>query len=154
MEVTELQQSDTPLLKNLLNLYLHDMSQWFKFDPGANGLFDYDLDQFWSPGNHAFIAKNDDSPVGIALVETVNDRYDLKEFFILRRCRRTGAGRQFSAMLWDRLRGNWQVRVFAGNKPAMPFWQDVVADYSNGQYTEEHPEIAGNSWVHYGFRND
>ncbi|MFT7652114.1 MAG: putative acetyltransferase [Limisphaerales bacterium] len=151
--VTKADSSDSPLLRNLLNHYVYDMSEWFKFDPDPDGSFSYDLDEFWSSGHHVFIARFGDSPVGVALVQTIDDEFDLKEFFVLRRYRRSGVGQAFSAEVWDRLPGKWKVRVFTGNKPAVPFWKEVVSEYTHNKYSEDQLKINGKSWIHFCFQS-
>ena len=152
--VTEATQSDTPLLTNLLNLYVHDMSEWFEIDSGPNGLFSYDLADFSSRKHPAFITRYGESPAGFALIQKISDEFDLKEFFILRRYRRSKVGQQLTSFVWQQLPGKWKVRVISVNRPAVSFWRKVISEYTDDTYTEDHLEIDGSSWVHFHFRSD
>ena len=62
------------------------------------------------------------------------------EFFVLRGFRRTGVGRQAALLLWNRLPGQWVVRVSEGNRAGLPFWHAVVEEYTGGAFSENrHP---------------
>ncbi len=141
--------NDDKLVKNLLNHYLHDMAEWFKFDSDEDGFYAYDEDL---ESNIVFIAHHGAFPAGLALVRKVDDQFDMHEFFVLRRYRRMGTGRAFCDQIWEQLPGQWQVRVFAENKPAVPFWKEVISSYTNNQCSESNPVIDGKSWIHYHFQ--
>ena len=53
------------------------------------------------------------------------DVFDVAEFFVIRRHRRSGVGRRAAFLVWDRLPGRWIVRVSEGNTGALPFWASV-----------------------------
>jgi predicted acetyltransferase len=66
--------------------------------------------------------------------------FDVAEFFILRRYRRSGVGRQAAFLLWDRFPGQWVVRVSEGNRPGLGFWESVIRDYTRAAFSEKnHP---------------
>ena len=58
-------------------------------------------------------------------------RFRLAEFFILKRYRRTGVGRQAARALFDRFRGRWQLSILARNAPAIAFWRRVLGDQAS-----------------------
>jgi predicted acetyltransferase len=62
--------------------------------------------------------------------------FDVEEFFVLRRHRRSGVGRRAAMLLWNRLPGRWIVRVSEGNRGAVPFWTRVIGEYTGGAATE------------------
>ena len=64
----------------------------------------------------------------------------MSEFFVLRAYRRGGIGRRAAFLLWDRLPGQWVVRVSERNVGALPFWEGAVREYTRGAYREkQHP---------------
>jgi len=138
-----------PLLSNLLELYIHDMSEIFPLELGADGRFGYgSLPLYWSAPEKrfAFFIHAGSRIAGFVLVTrgspVTNDPNDLDvaEFFVLRSFRRTGVGRQAAFLLWDRLPGQWVVRVSEGNRAALPFWHAIVQDYTGGAFSEsKHP---------------
>jgi predicted acetyltransferase len=134
-----------PLLANLLELYIHDLSEIFPIDPGPDGRFGYEkLALYWSePGTrHAFLIKHGARVIGFALATrgspATDDPMDLDvaEFFVLRRHRRSGAGRDAAFALWNRLPGHWVVRVSEANRAGLPFWSEIVRLYTGGAFTE------------------
>ena len=138
--------ADSPLLANLLSLYLHDLSVAFpSIELGDDGRFAYaNLPLYGSDPERrfAFLAKERGRPVGFALVtrgspaSTDPDVWDVAEFFVIRGRRRAGVGRELAVMLWDRMPGTWVVRASEGNPGALPFWAEVIAQYTGGAAVE------------------
>ncbi len=134
-----------PLLENLLELYIHDLSEIVPVEPGPDGRFGYPrLALYWSEPErrHAFLIRSSVGVVGFALVTRGSpasddpEALDVAEFFVLRRHRRSGIGREAAVALWDRIPGHWVVRVFEANRAGVPFWKSVVRDYSGGVFSE------------------
>lgn len=137
-----------PLLANLLQLYLHDLSEIFPIEIGEDGRFVYgELPRYWAePDTHfAFLIRVGARVAGFALVtrgSPVTDNpgdLDVAEFFVLRAYRRFGVGRRAAFLLWDQLPGPWIVRVAEANRTGLPFWENVVREYTQGAFsTAEH----------------
>ena len=136
---------DAPLLANLLELYVHDMSEIFPVELGPEGRFGYaHLPLYWSQpeARWAFLIRSGARIAGFALVTrgspATSDPADLDvaEFFVLRRYRRSSIGREAAFALWDRLPGNWVVRVSDANRAGLPFWGEIVRAYTGGVFTE------------------
>jgi predicted acetyltransferase len=149
-----------PLLSNLLDLYLHDLSTIFPIGIGADGRFRYDkLPLYWSEPEKrfAFLIRLGVRPAGFALVTrgspaTDDPRHlDVAEFFVLRAYRRTGVGRQAAFLLWNRLPGQWVVRVSEANRAGLPFWQGTVQQYTRGAFSESKRPGSPHSWRVYQF---
>ena len=134
--------AEAPLLANLLELYLHDLSAAFpSLALGADGRFGYPgLPLYWSEPERRFpfLIRERDRVVGFVLVTRGSpvsddpDVWDIAEFFVLRQQRRTGVGRRAAVRLWDQLPGRWIVRASEGNPGAAPFWSSVIAEYTGG----------------------
>jgi predicted acetyltransferase len=132
---------DAALLANLLELYIHDLSEWFPIAVGADGRFGYPrLARYWvEPGRRfPFVIEHGGECAGFALVTrgspatTDPNDLDVAEFFVLRRHRRAHVGARAAELLWDRLPGRWTVRVSEGNRRGLAFWPDVIAAYARG----------------------
>ena len=144
--VLEVATPDTVrLLSNLLSLYMHDMSEIFPVAVGADGRFEYgNLPLYWSEPDtrFAFLIRSGPQLAGFALATRGSPAsedptvLDVAEFFVLRSRRRTGVGRQAAFLLWDRLPGQWVVRVSEANRTALPFWQAAVRQYTDGAFSE------------------
>ena len=130
------------VVRNLLELYVHDMSESFPFvQLGADGRFGYpDFAAYWTdPAKRfAFLIKEGGKVAGFALVTVGSpaaeepDVYDMAEFFVLRGHRRSGVGRRAALRLWHLLPGEWTVRSSEASPSALAFWSDVVAELMGG----------------------
>jgi len=139
-------QADAALLANLLELYIHDLSDVFQdVELGADGRFGYrHLDLYWSEADRgsAFLIRCDGRVSGFALVTRGSpaasdpQTLDVAEFFVMRRYRREGVGRRAAIQLWEQMPGSWMVRVCEANAGALKFWTEVVAGFTNGAYAE------------------
>jgi predicted acetyltransferase len=132
---------DAILLGNLLELYIHDMSELFPVRLGVDGRFGYDkLPLYWSEPDRRFpfLVRHEGRIAGLALVTRGSpasedpETFDIAEFFIIRSERRSGVGRLAAFRIFDRFPGAWTVRVSEGNGSALSFWADVVGDYAKG----------------------
>jgi predicted acetyltransferase len=138
--------SDAVLLSNLLELYIHDLSAAFpSVELGSDGRFGYSkLALYWSEPDRRFpfLIKSGSHVAGFALATrgspASNDPnvFDVAEFFVIRRHRRSGLGRRAAMLLWNRLRGSWIVRVSEGVPGAVLFWRSVVAEFTSGAAAE------------------
>jgi predicted acetyltransferase len=156
------EQRDAPRLANLLELYLHDLSEAFPIEPGPDGRFGYThLPLYWSEPQRRFplFIRSADRIVGFVLVKrgspAVDDPevLDVAEFFVLRRHRRSGIGRQAAFLVWDRLPGRWTVRVLASNRGAVTFWSEAVGAYAGNTVIElDVPAIPGR-WRVFSFQS-
>jgi predicted acetyltransferase len=154
---------DAGLLANLLELYVHDLSEVFpRIEIGADGRFGYDpLPLYWSEPERRFpfFIRYSERVAGFVLVTRGSpasddpDVFDVAEFFVLRRYRRSGVGRLAAFLVWDRLPGRWIVRVSEANRGAMPFWTGVVAEYTKGALTEFTREGSPAPWRVFSFES-
>lgn len=135
--------SDAPLLANLLELYIHDLSEVFALKIGADGRFGYGrLPLYWSEPETRFpyLIRSGAELAGFALImrgspASANPNvFDVSEFFVLRSHRGSGVGQRAAVALWGRLRGDWVVRVGERNRPALSFWERTIRDYANRAY--------------------
>jgi predicted acetyltransferase len=155
--------SDAGVLANLLELYLHDLSEAFPIiELGADGRFGYDkLPLYWSEPERRlpFLIRYGTRVAGFVLVTRGSpasddpEVFDVAEFFVLRRHRRSGVGRRAAFLVWDRLPGRWIVRVSEGNRGAIPFWAGVIADYTSGAATEFTRAGSPNAWRVFSFES-
>ena len=155
--VVEAEQSSDDILKNLFELYLHDMAEWFRFDTTKAGNYAYPTEEIWQQAIDVHLLYYGDIPVGFGLVGAADQWTsdasvsDMDEFFVVRRYRRSGVGRAFAATLWNEYPGPWLVRVFQRNLPAIPFWRSTIGIYASGHHQEEVREIEGKAWSFFRF---
>ena len=153
---------DAGLLANLLELYIHDLSDAFPIELGADGRFGYDkLPLYWSEPDRRFpfLIGYGTSVIGFALVTRGSpasddpDVFDVAEFFVVRRYRRHGVARRAAFQAWDRFPGRWTVRVSEGNVGAVPFWARVIAEYTSGAATEATRPGSPSAWRVFSFES-
>jgi predicted acetyltransferase len=143
MALEPVARREAGVLANLVELYLHDMSEAFPLELGADGRFGYErLPAYFAEPERRFPfwIRSGAALAGFALAmrgsPATDDptHLDVAEFFVLRRYRRAGVGRLAAFALFDRLRGHWVVRVSAGNPRGSAFWPTVVAEYTGGAF--------------------
>lgn len=134
---------DKPVLRNLMELYMHDFSELTGGDVGDHGLFGYRyLDHYWTePDRHPFMIRVGGKLAGFVLVRT-RRRGDgvaessIAEFFVMRKYRRRGVGRIAARRVFAMFPGRWAVMQLSDNTAAQGFWRNVIADYTGGEFTE------------------
>ena len=86
----------------------------------------------------AFLIRCGNALAGCALVTRGSsasddpDAFDVAEFFVVRRHRRSGVGRTAALLLWNRFGGNWTVPGSEGNLRGCECRASVVSDYAGG----------------------
>jgi len=155
--------SDAGLLANLLELYMHDLSEAFPdIELGTDGRFGYEtLPLYWSEPDcrFPFLIRYGTRVAGFVMVTRGSPAsddpgvFDVAEFFVIRRHRRSGVGRRAAFLVWDRLPGRWIVRVSEGNTGAVPFWAGVIAEYTRGAATELERAGSPNAWRVFSFQS-
>ncbi len=134
---------DATLIANLLELYAHDLSHAFDLELGADGRFGYPkLPLYWSEPERRFpfLIRCGIRVAGFALVARGSpasdgpEDFDVAEFFIVRRHRRSGVGRRAAFLLFDRFPVRWIVRVSGGNTGGGQFWTSIITEYTHGEF--------------------
>ena len=159
LNVQQQSKASDRTLRNLFEHYLHDMAEWFDFDTESDGSYDYDTDHLWSGQAGVYFAYIRDIPIGFAIVGSAahwlgHDGSDLEEFFVVRKYRRQGFGKAFAGQIWDRYPGDWLVRVYTENRPALPFWRSTIEAYTHNRHDEQERDIDAKHWSYFTFRND
>ena len=142
--------SESTLLSNLLELYMHDLSALFPaIALGPDGRFGYpSLHLYWSEParRYPFVIRCGEQIAGFVLVTRGSPAssdpqvFDVAEFFVLRRFRRSGVGRSTAEQLWRTFPGTWVVRVLLANAGALAFWSTSIAEFAGDAVREiPHP---------------
>lgn len=151
VEIFAAKPEDAPTLANLLQLYLHDFTDFAEWDVDASGRFsEDDLHGCWTdPRRHPFLLVVDGHLAGFAIVDRGSavredpDVTDMAEFFVMRRYRRHGVGREVARRLFGQFPGRWEVRQMRGNAGARAFWRRIIGEYCDGAYTESIGRFGG-----------
>jgi predicted acetyltransferase len=159
IELVPAAQEQASTIANLLELYVHDFSEFHHVELGADGRFGYKhLPLYWSePDRYAFLVKVDGRLAGLALVKRgseVSDRatvWDVGEFFIVRAYRRQGIGMKVAHEVWSRFSGPWEVRVMQSNRAALNFWQRAITTFKGEAVQPARIEKNGECWYVFAF---
>ncbi|MBU1336525.1 MAG: GNAT family N-acetyltransferase [Alphaproteobacteria bacterium] len=123
-----------PVIANLIQLYLYDMTETMPFPVGADGRFGYGfLERFW---RFPYLIHAGDEIAGFALVieecplTGTKPCWFMAEFFILKAYRRRGAGQAAVAAAMREHPGDWHIAVPQANAPAGAFWDNSLAPYA------------------------
>lgn len=147
------------VLRQMMELYLYDFSEFSHADIKENGYFGYAyLDAYWQEaGRFPFFIRADGRLAGFILVRScsehnaLRDPHNIAEFFVLKKYRRHGIGREAACQVFDRFPGGWEVTQWGNNLPAQAFWQKVIAQYTGGEYrtfSVPEAEVSGFTFYH------
>jgi predicted acetyltransferase len=162
IRLEEVSLDQKPVLERLMELYLHDFSEFDQGDIGPDGLYGYDyLDSYWTESDrHAFIVYVNDQIAGFLLVNkiVILDKnigaFSIAEFFIMRKHRRKGIGRQTAILIFNRFPGRCEISQEAANKPSQILWKNVINEYTGGKFSEEDYEHENSKCRILSFCND
>jgi predicted acetyltransferase len=144
VDITPATAEERVTIENLFQLYAYDWSDVLALDVAEDGRFRQgQLEAYWrDDASHPFLLRVDGRPGGFALVGArsrlsgAGGVFDMAEFFVMRRYRRQGVGRQAACALFDRFKGRWEIRQRAEHPAATAFWRDVIAQHTGGKYQE------------------
>lgn len=135
--------SDKEVLRQLLELYLYDFSEFTGSDVDLHGRYGYEyLDHYWTEEDrHPYLLKVNDRTAGFVLVRGKREPtgeliHYMAEFFVMRKYRRRKIGREAAFQAFNRFPGRWRVTEIAENLPAQQFWRQTIGEYTGGQFRE------------------
>jgi predicted acetyltransferase len=149
LEITSILYEDKIVLHNLIQFYRYDSSEFDGHVLNKHGLYHYKyLDHQWTDEyRRPLFIKVDGEIAGFALailgvpkefvkVSTAAETNVISDFFIMRKFRGKGYGKQAAFAIFDLFHGTWEIRQTSKNLPAKRFWNRVIHDYTKGSYTE------------------
>lgn len=131
-------------IRNLMQFYIYDFSEFVKCDVEEDGLFGaypY-LEDYWREENHRFpyVIKQNDKYVGFVLVRLIESEernyFSIAEFFIMKKYRKEGIGKSVAKQIFNLHKGQWEVHQLESNKPAQIFWNKVINEFTQGQFKD------------------
>lgn len=136
-ELTRISEDDKLVLRNLLHLYLYDLSEFKRSDVNGHGFFEYPrLDQYWTDNTcHPFFILVQGHIAGFVLIyqndSSTERRSVISEFFVMRKYRRMGVGRYAARSALELFPGAWEVSEIPENLPSQVFWRMVIQDVTH-----------------------
>lgn len=143
-------------LENMLQLYIHDFSEFWHDRPEGElqddgGFPPYALDALWErPDYVPLLLRRGGSLIGFALLNAHShsgrplDRA-VAEFFVVRKHRRSGAGTAAAHAIFRRYPGRWEAAVARRNLGALDFWRHAAAT-CQGVADLEEVDVASADW--------
>lgn len=137
--VVPMPAAQRPLLERLLQLYLHDFSEYSGIGSRYGGVdeagqlaYPPGLDAYWQDPSHTpMLIRADGLIAGFVLLHrwsALDQPVDhaVAEFFVLRKYRRAHVGTRAARSVFGRCPGRWEVAVAGYNHAALLFWRRVV----------------------------
>lgn len=135
MRIVKVDINQKTILKNFMTLFLHDLSEFneeLDINP-ENGLFEFDVLEWFfdKEGLAPYFIVHEHQTIGFILLQSapfVNlERYDflVNSFFILKKYRRKGLGKQAAQQVFEQFPGRYAIGQLSGNQPAIAFWRSV-----------------------------
>lgn len=88
--------------------------------------------------HYPYFISVDSELAGFALVRRYPSNpaiYDMGQFFVLRKFKGKGIGKQALKSVLERFPGRWQIRVMVENTAALGFWAAAVSSVVGTEYT-------------------
>ena len=143
IKVCAAKESEKEIIRNLLEKYLCELSQYDGRGVNAFGLYGYRyLDNYWTEKERRpFLIYTDGKIAGFALVGEnprvfQNAKYSMNEFYILPPYRRKNFGTQAVNRLFEQFRGLWEIACHPKNAAANAFWEKLIDEYTDGDFTK------------------
>lgn len=139
----ELKLAGTPdhqRIVNLMQFYNYDFSEWIPLPFAEDGFFALrpKLDYLASATTSPFLILVDGEVAGFVIVDdevhAEGARHNIGYFFVSRRFRGLGVGKQVVSDLLTRFPGAWQIWHVKENLGAAAFWAKVIPLVSGGDY--------------------
>ncbi|MDN4074889.1 GNAT family N-acetyltransferase [Fictibacillus terranigra] len=74
---------------------------------------------------------------GFALIRKQHGIYHMSEFFVLKKYRKQGIGKEAAFAVFQQFPGDWDIAQIPQNKPAQAFWTNIIHDYTNGDFADQ-----------------
>ncbi len=150
MNLRQAELEDREILANLLEKYDYEFSQYDGRDVNRLGLYGYEyLDYYWTEDKRwAYFIEVNGKLAGFAMVidmpevEGTQTDFQMAEFFVMNKYRRSGVGKWAVYKVFDKHKGRWQLRRHPKNTASVHFWDNVINEYTKGNFEliKSHPK--------------
>jgi predicted acetyltransferase len=141
ISVLSVSKDEKDILRNLLEKYTYEFSQYENNDVNDFGLYGYTyLDHYWTDEKRfAYFIKVNKKLAGFVMINNYKEAkletdYTMAEFFVMYKYRKTGIGTYAAKYIFDKYKGKWQLKYHTKNIGSKIFWNKVVDEYTNGRY--------------------
>ena len=142
IELVEVEETEKSVLRQLMELYAYDFSEFDQADVNEHGYYGYSyFDCYWTEdARHPFFIKVDGELAGFVLISdycyVLKDAgaRSVSEFFVMRKYRRKGVGQFVACQVFDKFPGKWEVIQHEDNEPSKVFWGKVIGEYTTEDF--------------------
>jgi predicted acetyltransferase len=139
--INEVIKTEKEILRNLIEKYLYEFSQYENMDVSEHGLYECkNIDNYWIDKNkYAYFIKIDGNLAGFIMIDNhcyinIETEYSISEFFVMYKYKKLGIGRYTINYIFDKFKGKWSISYAQKNKPALEFWNKIVNTYTKGKF--------------------
>lgn len=143
IQIVDVLEEQKSVLKQMIELYEYDFSEFNDQDLNEHGYYGYKyFDHYWTEEDrHPFFILVGGKYAGFVLVNShcyikqSGQAKSIAEFFVMRKYRRGGIGKQAAKMIFDKFKGDWEVLQHGNNEASQYFWVNVIDEYTQGEYS-------------------
>ncbi|WP_191565568.1 GNAT family N-acetyltransferase [Metabacillus idriensis] len=133
--------SEKIIVENLLQYYFYDFTEFNSAKVNEQGRFnDYPyFENYWTEeGRFPYLVKVNGEYAGFVLVryDAPGDYFSIAEFFIMKKFRRSGLGKNIAQDIFRLHKGKWEVLQIEKNISAQVFWKKVIREFTAGHFIE------------------
>lgn len=149
IEIVQASEEDKEIMEMLMQFYFYDFSEFTNDDINNDGRYEeypY-LALYWEEKKNRFpyLVNVNGKHAGFVLVRYHDEHnedatFSIAEFFIMKKYRRMGIGKQVAWQIFDWHQGKWEVTQMKENKLAQAFWLNVINEFTKGTFTDEMEE--------------
>jgi len=150
IELSPVSRDEKEILRNLLEKYQYEFSQFEHTDVNTLGLYGYNwLDCYWTEKNRwAFFIRVEEKLAGFVMINDYLEArkdgdFTIAEFFVMHKYRRLGVGKYAAKAVFDRFPGKWELKRHPKNIASVRFWDSIISEYTGGKYelVRSYPEF-------------
>ncbi len=138
MRIERVTEKDRSLLSELMQEYLHELSDFYDLSKDEQGRYLYRWfdSYFTSDHRQAYLFYVQDEVIGFAMINhhCFIDRpadWCLSEFYVCSFCQGKGYGTKAMKLLLKQMPGTWQLKYSLSNTKAVHFWDKLAKEYSS-----------------------
>jgi len=137
--------SKKDVLYRLLQYSLFEESENDLNEMNENAIFEYEYFEkyFTDKNREAYFIKDmkTNKLLGFAMVNTYVEKcskgHSVAEFMVLPKYRRNKIGKKVAFEIFNRHKGNWEIKPSYNSEKAYLFWENVIKEYTTNNYKFE-----------------
>ncbi|MEM0966232.1 MAG: GNAT family N-acetyltransferase [Verrucomicrobiota bacterium] len=144
-DLVEVPESKKAVLRQLFELYEYELSPYTGHQVNEYGCFGYRyFDNYRTETDrYAYWIMVESRIAGFIMVnsycEVAKDpnAKTIAEFFVMKTFRRQRIGQRAAVRVFNLFPGTWEIHQFVENKKSMIFWENVVDEYTSGNFEKQ-----------------